>query len=291
MKPRNALLVSLLVIAAGIRADGRLGAPGPIAGQVDGRDDPPHAQPATPEAKDVGKEGIASISAEDAKVLRAVVKERFPSWPEDVLVLDRTAWAGAGSDAPKLGSQLSLRGANLGPHVTVVTSGEAAAALSESSDSTVLVELSQPAYETGGRQATVKYKVSRHAKAGFRWLTGTVTLTLRNDMWAMTNRQESAESDPPLRVGGDVKPPVLTKRVEAIPTPEAVRSRISGVVILEVMVDENGHVADARVLKPLPFGLDGAAITAVKQWEFSPGTLNGKPVTVQYNVTVQFVAK
>jgi TonB family protein len=107
----------------------------------------------------------------------------------------------------------------------------------------------------------------------------------------MANRQESAESDAPVRVGGDVKPPVLTKRVEAVPTAESLQSRISGMVIIEVVVDESGHVADARVLKPLPYGLDAAAIAAVKQWEFSPGTLNGKPVPVLYNVTVQFIAK
>src|SRR5258708_38904681 len=121
MTPRNALLVSLFVIAAGTRADGRLGAPGLIAGQADGRDDPPHAQPAKPEAKDVGKEEVASISAEDAKVLRAVVDERFPSRPEDVLVLDRTAWAGAGSEVPRIGGQVSLGGANPWPNTTGVT--------------------------------------------------------------------------------------------------------------------------------------------------------------------------
>src|SRR5260370_22582281 len=223
MPPRNGLLISLFVIAAGTRADGRLGAPGLIAGQAAGRDDPPHAQAVKREAKDVGQGGMASISAEDAKVLRAVVDERFPSRPEDLLVLDTTSYVAPTDPAiAKLRGQVSLRGADLGPNVTVVTSAEAAAALSEISDSTVLVELSKPAYETAGGQATVKYKITRHTTAGLRWLAGTVTLRLRKDRWAITNRQESAESDPPLRMGGDVKPPVLVKRVEAVPTAEAV---------------------------------------------------------------------
>jgi len=52
--------------------------------------------------------------------------------------------------------------------------------------------------------------------------------------------------------------------------------------------DRNGNVTDARVLKPLPMGLDNAALEAVKRWKFTPGTLNGQPVPVIYNLTVNF---
>jgi periplasmic protein TonB len=43
-----------------------------------------------------------------------------------------------------------------------------------------------------------------------------------------------------------------------------------------------------QVLKPLPFGLDQAAVEAVKRWKFKPGTLNGQPVDVIFNLTVNF---
>ena len=43
-----------------------------------------------------------------------------------------------------------------------------------------------------------------------------------------------------------------------------------------------------QVLKPLPFGLDQAAVEAVKKWKFKPGTLNGQPVDVIFNLTVNF---
>jgi outer membrane biosynthesis protein TonB len=43
-----------------------------------------------------------------------------------------------------------------------------------------------------------------------------------------------------------------------------------------------------HILKPLPMGLDAAAEQAVRQWEFRPGTLHGKPVPVIFNVTVIF---
>jgi len=59
-------------------------------------------------------------------------------------------------------------------------------------------------------------------------------------------------------------------------------------VIIEAIIDRNGNVTDARVLKPLPLGLDASALEAVKRWKFKPGTLNGQPVPVIYNLTVNF---
>jgi protein TonB len=92
----------------------------------------------------------------------------------------------------------------------------------------------------------------------------------------------------PLRVGGDVKPPVLTYKVEPIYTEEARGARISGIVILEAVIDRNGFVKDVTVLKPLPAGLSEAAVDAVKQWTFKPATFKGEPVDVIFNLTVNF---
>lgn len=45
---------------------------------------------------------------------------------------------------------------------------------------------------------------------------------------------------------------------------------------------------NAHVLKPLPMGLDRAALDAVAKWRFKPATLQGKPVKVYYTLTVNF---
>jgi TonB family protein len=92
----------------------------------------------------------------------------------------------------------------------------------------------------------------------------------------------------PLRVGGDVKAPVVIRRVEPVYTAEARQNRVSGIVIVEVVIDTTGRVRNVQILKPLPSGLDQAAVDAVKQWEFKPGTLNGSPVPVIFNLTVNF---
>ena len=62
---------------------------------------------------------------------------------------------------------------------------------------------------------------------------------------------------------------------------------VEGVVILEVLIDEQGTVSDTRVLRSIPL-LDQAAIDAVRQWEFAPMLLNGVPTPVVMTVTLKF---
>jgi periplasmic protein TonB len=91
----------------------------------------------------------------------------------------------------------------------------------------------------------------------------------------------------PVRVGGNVRPPTKIRNVPPMYPQEALDARVQGVVIMEVTIDEQGRVSDARVLRSIPL-LDQAAIDAVRQWEFTPTLLNGEPVPVIMTVTVQF---
>ena len=92
----------------------------------------------------------------------------------------------------------------------------------------------------------------------------------------------------PMRVGGDVKAPKVTNRVDPEYTAIARQARVSGVVVIEATIDRNGNVDRVKVVKGLPMGLSEAAERAVKQWKFRPGTLNGQPVDVIFNLTVNF---
>ena len=103
-------------------------------------------------------------------------------------------------------------------------------------------------------------------------------------------RRHRNPSDPaPQRVEGEVCPPILRTRVEPVYPEVARRSRESGVVILEAVIEADGGVSDLAVLKatrePL---LDEAALRAVSQWEYQPATKEGKPVPVYLTVTVNF---
>ena len=89
------------------------------------------------------------------------------------------------------------------------------------------------------------------------------------------------------RPGGAIREPRKIRDSPAV-YPEAARAaKIAGVVILEATIDERGVVTDARVLRSVPI-LDTAALTALRQWRYTPTLLNGVPVRVLMTVTFRF---
>jgi protein TonB len=91
----------------------------------------------------------------------------------------------------------------------------------------------------------------------------------------------------PLRVGGQVRPPIRIKEVPPVYPSIARSAQVQGDVVIEATIDEAGKVADARVVKSVPM-LDQAALDAVRQWEYQPSLLNGVPTPVVMTVTVKF---
>lgn len=83
-------------------------------------------------------------------------------------------------------------------------------------------------------------------------------------------RDDVVENAPvhPVRISGT--PPKL---------PEAARkARVSGIVVVEMLIERDGRVSAARILKPLPFGIDQAVIEAVRTWRYKPAMQDGHPV-------------
>jgi TonB family protein len=89
------------------------------------------------------------------------------------------------------------------------------------------------------------------------------------------------------RIGGGLMPPKKIKDAAPVYPPIAQEARVQGVVIMEARVDEHGSVSDVRVLRSIPL-LDQAAIDAVKQWQYTPTTMNGVAVPIIMTVTVNF---
>jgi len=126
--------------------------------------------------------------------------------------------------------------------------------------------------------------------ANVEFLRGEDTIDAIQATWSTRpkNAVTTTSPGPPYRVGGDVKAPVAITRVEPTYTEIARKARIEGIVIIEAVIDRDGNVTEARILKPLAMGLSDQAIEAVRKWKFKPGTLNGQPVPVYYNLTVNF---
>ena len=87
------------------------------------------------------------------------------------------------------------------------------------------------------------------------------------------------------RVGGPITPPARDD-VPHFP-PEAQAAGIKGAVVAEVVIDTSGNVTDAKVVQSIPL-LDEEALRVVRNWHFAPTIVNGQPVPVRMNLTVNF---
>ena len=82
--------------------------------------------------------------------------------------------------------------------------------------------------------------------------------------------------------------PRLIYKVEPEYTEEARKARYQGAVLVYVKVTPEGRATDMRVLRSLGLGLDEKALECVAKWRFEPGTKDGRPVTVEAQIEVNF---
>ena len=102
----------------------------------------------------------------------------------------------------------------------------------------------------------------------------------------------TAENDDALPVPTDdylvSSMPSLRKEIRAA-YPEAARAaRIEGPVVMDVLINANGFVVDVRVISGLGYGLDEAAVNAMKQFEFEPARVQDQKVAVKIRYTYRF---
>jgi TonB family protein len=91
---------------------------------------------------------------------------------------------------------------------------------------------------------------------------------------------------------GVVLPSVVSER-KPVYTQAAKEARVQGIVGMATVVTADGRVGAVRVTKSLDtqYGLDRAAVAAMRLWRFEPGTKDGRPVPVQVDVEMRFTLK
>ena len=96
----------------------------------------------------------------------------------------------------------------------------------------------------------------------------------------------TAQTQQPAQVDGATAPVPLNSVAPIYPE-LARKAGVAGMVGLEVAVGTDGTVTSARIIKSIPL-LDMAAITAVRQWTYTPAMLNGVavPATVQVEMWI-----
>ena len=105
---------------------------------------------------------------------------------------------------------------------------------------------------------------------------------------ALVTTTFAQQDDAIYKPGKDVSLPKLIKEVKPGYTPDALRRRVTGSVILRCVVDRDGVPTSAEIVRPLDEDLDRVSLEALKQWRFEPGKKNGKPVLVQVEVEMSF---
>jgi TonB family protein len=82
--------------------------------------------------------------------------------------------------------------------------------------------------------------------------------------------------------GSSMNRPVLIRRTDL----KAEASSLRGFVLLEAVIDEDGCVRQATVVKGAGTILATAAVKSIRRWVFEPATRDGHPVRVKYLLTV-----
>src|SRR2546426_4587189 len=98
---------------------------------------------------------------------------------------------------------------------------------------------------------------------------------------------QSEEPPKIIRKSGGVLQGSATRRVEPAYPALAKAARVSGAVVVEVTIDEEGNVMSARAISGHPL-LKDPAVAAARGWAFSPTQLQGIPVKVIGTITFNF---
>ncbi len=90
-----------------------------------------------------------------------------------------------------------------------------------------------------------------------------------------------------VRVSAGVTEGLLIHKVQPAYPPLARSARIQGQVVLQAVIGKDGTIQGLHAVSGHPM-LTPAAIDAVKQWRYKPYFLNGEPVEVDTQITVNF---
>ena len=92
----------------------------------------------------------------------------------------------------------------------------------------------------------------------------------------------------PAATGGNIRPPSRLVDVRPRYPQHLAEAGVAGLVNLEARIGADGNVADVQVVDAAHPDLGGAAMEAVRQWQFDSTLLNCVPVDVKMHVRINF---
>ena len=87
---------------------------------------------------------------------------------------------------------------------------------------------------------------------------------------------------------GDIK--IASLLVHPVPSPDLSKlpSGTRGDVVVDIVIDPNGHVAKFTVQRGLGHGIDDTVLATIQQWTFQPATRNGIPVASEQELLFHY---
>jgi protein TonB len=90
-----------------------------------------------------------------------------------------------------------------------------------------------------------------------------------------------------MNVSQGVSQGLLIKKVPPTYPANALRMRVEGTVELQATISKNGDITHVKAISG-DGQLTRSATDAVKQWKYKPYLLNGEPVEIQTQITINF---
>ena len=135
-------------------------------------------------------------------------------------------------------------------------------------DQNALVTLRQWVFRAGSRN-DVPTAMDAEVDIEFDLRSEAVNEVIANDMATL--------------VGPDVTPPRVVRRSHVMPA-----ARVSGSVVLDVVLLQDGSPKIVRILRSLTPEADESAVRHFEQWRFTPAMKSGVPIKVRMNAEVRF---
>jgi TonB family protein len=143
-------------------------------------------------------------------------------------------------------------------------------------------------------KSTARAKTHAQAEESAPPLPSPLAIASANDR-TLSGLMASASSNVPkpslatVRISQGVSQGLLIKRVQPKYPQAALAVRAQGAVQIEATINKEGNVTHLKVLSGDPV-LARAALDAVRQWRYKPYYLDGEPVEIQTQITVNFKA-
>ena len=99
--------------------------------------------------------------------------------------------------------------------------------------------------------------------------------------------QDPISVPPKIKVSAAMTRGLLIKRVNPSYPPLAREARIQGTIVLQAEISKEGDIATLELISG-PIELAGSAVSAVRKWKYKPYELNGQPVAVLTQITVNY---